>query len=93
LNQLLLRVTHLIHRNQHSFLPGKSCTTQLLATFSDIGRKIDRGEEIDILYTDMSKAFDRVNHRLLLAKLDHAAPPPLHSCNGCHRTFWTDNSK
>ena len=78
LNQLLARVTHLNHSDQHGFLPGKSCTTQLLATFSDIGMNLDGGEEIDILYTDMLKAFDRVNHRLLLAKLDQVGLP-LHS--------------
>ena len=64
LKQLLSRITHLIHHNQHGFLPGKSCTTHLLATFNDIGSRLDMGEEIDILYTDMSKAFDRINHKL-----------------------------
>ena len=75
LKQLLSRITHLIHHNQHGFLPGKSCTTHLLATFNDIGSRLDMGEEIDILYTDMSKAFDRINHKLLLAKLKHVGLP------------------
>lgn len=75
LKQLLSKVTHLIHNNQHGFLPRKSCTTHLLTTFNDIGMRLDTGEEIDILYTDMSKAFDRVNHNLLLAKLKHAGLP------------------
>ena len=71
LKQLLLRVRHLIHQNQHGFLPGKSCTTHLLATFNNIGSRLDKGEEIDIFCKDMSKAFDRVNHKLLLVKLKH----------------------
>ena len=76
LKRLLSRVIHHIHKNQHGFLPGKSCTTQLLSTFDDIGMRLDRGEEIDILYTDMSKAFDRVDHNLLLTKLKHVGLPP-----------------
>ena len=58
LKRLLVAITPHLHTSQHGFLPGKSCTTQLLSTFDDIGMKLDRGEEIDILYTDMSKAFD-----------------------------------
>ncbi len=58
-----------IHKDQHGFSPGKSCTTQLLSTFDDIGMKLDRGEVVDILYTVMSKAFDQVDHYLLLAQL------------------------
>ena len=76
LKRLLAIINPHIHKSQHGFLPGKSCTTQLLSTFDDIGMKLNRGEEIDILYTDMSKAFDRVDHNLLLAKLNHIGLPP-----------------
>ena len=75
LKRLLVIITPNIHKNQHGFLPGKSCTTHLLSTFDDVGMKLDRGEEVDILYTDMSKAFDRVDHSLLLVKLKHIGLP------------------
>ena len=77
LKRLLVAITPHLHTSQHGFLPGKSCTTQLLSTFDDIGMKLDRGEEIDILYTNMSKAFDRVDNNSLLAKLKYIGLPPL----------------
>ena len=77
LKRLLVAITPHLHTSQHGFLPGKSCTTQLLSTFDDMGMKLDRGEEIDILYTNMSKAFDRVDNNLLLAKLKYIGLPPL----------------
>jgi hypothetical protein len=60
---------------QVDYHTGKSCTTHLLSTFDDVGMKHNRGEEVDILYTDMSKAFDRVDHSLLLVKLKHIGLP------------------
>ena len=35
----------------------------------DITKAIDQGDEVDIIYLDFSKAFDKVPHRRLLTKL------------------------
>ncbi len=32
-------------------------------------RMIDEGHTVDVIYLDFAKAFDSVNHRLLLAKM------------------------
>jgi hypothetical protein len=33
-------------------VPGKSCITQLIEVFEQIGRKLDNGEQIDVIYLD-----------------------------------------
>ena len=53
----------------HGFVPGKSCVTQLIEVFEQIGSKLDSGEQIDVIYLDLSKAFDKVSHAKLLKRL------------------------
>ena len=61
----------LINCSQHGFIPGKSCTTQLLAVHNYIGSLLDGGKQTDVMYMDMSKAFDKVNNETrLLNKLN-----------------------
>ncbi len=55
--------------NQHGFIPGRSCATQLVQVLECIGQQLDNGKQTDIIYLDMSKAFDRVRHDVLLDKL------------------------
>ncbi len=54
---------------QHGFLRGKSCTSQLLSVLLRISQNLDLGKQTDILYFDIAKAFDTVDHKLLLNKL------------------------
>ena len=54
---------------QHGFISGKSCTTQLLEYMEDITQAIDNGDDVDVIYLDFCKAFDRVPHTRLLHKL------------------------
>lgn len=54
---------------QHSFRVGLSCTTQLLASLHEIGKALDNGYETDIIYLDLTRAFDTVCHAHLLQKL------------------------
>ena len=48
---------------------GKSCVTQLLEVFHEIGSALDRGFESDIIYLDFAKAFDSVCPAKLVSKL------------------------
>ena len=67
-------VNHMTENNlfsnaQHGFIKGKSCVTQLLEFMEEITQAIDNGDEVDIIYLDFCKAFDKVPHRRLLQKL------------------------
>ena len=63
------RVFSQINPCQHGFIPGRNCVTQLIVVFDTIGNLLDRGKQIDVLYLDMSKAFDKVSHKRLLLRL------------------------
>ena len=54
---------------QNGFIIGKSCTAQLLEYIEDITQAFDKGYGVDVINLDFQKAFDRVPHKLLLAKL------------------------
>ena len=43
--------------------------TQLLGVLHDIGKNLDQNKQVDMLYLDFSKAFDSVDHDILLYKL------------------------
>ena len=68
-NQLINHLSNQMHNLQFGFLKGKSTTSQLLQVLHEIGEKLDKRVQTDILYLDFTKAFDRVDHQLLIKKL------------------------
>lgn len=54
---------------QHGFCKGRSCTTNLLLAKELWVQAIDQRDNIDAVYVDFSKAFDRVPHGRLVNKL------------------------
>lgn len=56
--------------NQHGFFKGRSTSTNLLSITHDIAESIDQGLQTDVLYLDFSKAFDRLDHNVLISKLN-----------------------
>ena len=60
---------NLLTKEQHGFMKGRSCLTNLLETFEDITKMLDEGDGVDMIYLDYSKAFDSVPHRRLIAKI------------------------
>ena len=65
LNRINDRLEDLIADCQHGFRSGRSCVTNLLETLDYIGAILDRAGQVDCVYLDMSKAFDKVRHDLL----------------------------
>ncbi|XP_028413970.1 uncharacterized protein LOC114536830 [Dendronephthya gigantea] len=59
----------MINKAQHGFLHGRSCVTQLLATLHHIGQLLDHNVQSDVLFLDFAKAFDSVDHAILLKKI------------------------
>ena len=55
--------------NQHGFRSGRSCLTQLLSHVDDIVQGLVNNADTDAIYLDFAKAFDKVDHRLLLLKM------------------------
>ena len=58
-----------IHNSQHGFRPCRSCLTQLLAHLDSILTIIETNKNADVIYLDLSKAFDKVNHSILIHKI------------------------
>ena len=59
----------LLSCEQHGFRKGKSCLTQLLKHFDDILQNLLNNQETDAIFLDFAKAFDKVDHQILLQKL------------------------
>ena len=48
--------------NQHSFIRGRSCQTNLIAFYAQVTKALDAGVAVDVVFLDFSKAFDTVCH-------------------------------
>lgn len=68
--KLLHSLRSIISPCQHGFLQGKSTVTNLLEFTSIVFSNFSSKLQTDAIYTDFSKAFDRVDLSLLLLKLD-----------------------
>ena len=59
----------LLNSSQHGFRKGLSCSSSLLTFLESVTAHIDNKSEVDTLYLDLAKAFDKVPHQRLLQKL------------------------
>ena len=64
-----LLANRLLSKEQHGFMPGRSCVTQLLTAMEGWTTVLQDGIPIDVVYLDFTKAFDSVPHKRLLVKL------------------------
>jgi len=67
-------IQHFLHnnlfsKNQYGFLKGRSTTLQLLHIMEEWTAALENGGQINTIYADFEKAFDKVPHHLLLKEL------------------------
>ena len=55
--------------SQHGFRAGRSCISQLLSNYDKILDHLGSGTNVDTIYLDFAKAFDKVDHAIVLKKL------------------------
>mgnify|MGYP003477484535 FL=1 len=60
----------LIKDSQHGFTKGRSCLTNLLEYLETVTSLLDDNQPVDVIYLDFAKAFDKVPHGRLAAKLE-----------------------
>ena len=66
-----LSENNLFNPNQHGFMKGRSCLSALLSVYYEIILNLSNSQMscTDMIYLDFAKAFDKVDHGVLLHKL------------------------
>ena len=54
---------------QHGFRSKRSCLSQLLKHYDDILKGLENGQNVDTIYLDFSKAFDKVDKGILARRM------------------------
>lgn len=65
-----LQLNNLLPERQHGFISGKSTTSALVDLIEHITDNIEAGNTVTSLFLDLSKAFDSLDHNMILRKLD-----------------------
>lgn len=64
-----LNTNHLFSSKQFGFIKCRSTVLQLLNVYNDWSNLLEDKEQIDIIYTDLETAYDKVPHKRVLSKL------------------------
>jgi len=63
------KLNHLFSNKQFGFIKGRSTSLQLLKILDKWTELLENGGQIDVIYTDLEKAFDKIPHKRLISKL------------------------
>lgn len=64
-----MKRNNLFSPKQFGFISGRSTVLQLIQVLDEWTEAIDEGDATDVIYCDFMKAFDRVPHKRLMAKV------------------------
>ena len=67
--QGFLEYTHAFNDNQHGFRQKRSCLSQLLQHYDQVLHGLEEGHNVDTVFLDFSKAFDKVDIGILCRKM------------------------
>ena len=70
-DELFNRTYHLIDSRQNGFLKNNSCAMNMTTLIESLSTNLLQDLPTDIIYFDFAKAFDTVNHDLILSKLKY----------------------
>ena len=70
-DELYDKCKHHISEKLHGFLPGRSCTAQMISFIDGTTYSMNLRKDVDAVYFYFAKAFDSVNHDIILKKLKH----------------------
>ena len=60
---------NLLEKCQHGSTSGRSTLTQLISQHSSLIDQLKNGANVELMYLDFSKAFDKVSHPILLRRM------------------------
>jgi hypothetical protein len=83
-SHLYSHVAKFIPAHQHGFVKGRSTVTNLAVFTQRISDALEAKSQVDVVFTDFSKAFDQVQHRIVLDKLKNVGV-----CDGLMRLFFS----
>ncbi|KAL4088880.1 hypothetical protein QTP88_023964 [Uroleucon formosanum] len=70
LKQIKRKFSSIISFDLHGFVPGRSTATSHVDFVSFLHKAFELGKQVDVVYTDFSKAFDSIDHSALIYVLD-----------------------
>ena len=64
-----LEGNNLMDPDQHGSRRNRSCLSQLLEHHDEVLKMMEQGENVDVIYADFAKAYDKIDHFKMLEKM------------------------